>query len=129
MHGLGIFSFTFDWATIASYLSSPLVYPFFSIVNVIVGYVAIVYILIPFSYWGLNLYNAKNFPLFSADLFNAQGQVYNITAIVNDKFELDKVSYAKHGHIHLSMFFAVTYGLNFAAVVATLTQVALFNGK
>nr|XP_010320236.1 oligopeptide transporter 2-like [Solanum lycopersicum] len=129
MKGLGILSFTFDWAVIASYLGSPLVYPFFVIVNVIVGYIGVVYILIPASYWGLNLYNAKNFPLFSSELFDARGQIYNVTAIVNDKFEIDKVSYAQHGRIHLSMFFAVTYGLNFAAVMATLSQVALFNGK
>ncbi|KAG5612828.1 hypothetical protein H5410_024109 [Solanum commersonii] len=129
MKGLGILSFTFDWAVIASYLGSPLVYPFFVIVNVIVGYIGVVYILIPASYWGLNLYNAKNFPLFSSELFDARGQIYNVTEIVNDKFEIDKVSYAQHGRIHLSMFFAVTYGLNFAAVMATLSQVALFNGK
>ncbi|KAJ8551102.1 hypothetical protein K7X08_000472 [Anisodus acutangulus] len=129
MQGLGIFSFTFDWAVIASYLGSPLVYPFFAIVNVVVGYIGIVYILIPISYWGLNLYNAKNFPLFSSQLFDARGQIYNVTSIVNDKFKIDKVSYAQHGRVHLSMFFAVTYGLNFAAVVATLTHVALFNGK
>ncbi|CAN4092295.1 unnamed protein product [Withania somnifera] len=129
MHGVGILSFTFDWAVIASYLGSPLVYPFFVIVNVIIGYIGVVYILIPVSYWGLNLYNAKNFPLFSSELFDARGQEYNVTAIVNDKFELDKVSYGQHGRVHLSMFFAVTYGLNFAAVMATLSQVALFNGK
>ncbi|KAF3671372.1 Oligopeptide transporter 3 [Capsicum annuum] len=129
MKGLGILSFTFDWAVIASYLGSPLVYPFFVIVNVIIGYIGVVYILIPVSYWGLNLYNAKNFPLFSSELFDARGQIYNVTSIVNDKFEIDKVSYAQHGRIHLSTFFAVTYGLNFAAVTATVSQVVLFNGK
>lgn len=92
MKGLGILSFTFDWSVIASYLGSPLVYPFFVIVNVIVGYIGVVYILIPVSYWGLNLYNAKNFPLFSSELFDARGQIYNVTAIVNDKFEIDKGS-------------------------------------
>ncbi|KAK4722565.1 hypothetical protein R3W88_012798 [Solanum pinnatisectum] len=77
----------------------------------------LVYIPIPASYWGLNLYNAKKFPLFSSELFDARGQIYNVTEIVNDKFEIDKVSYAQRGRIHLSMFFAVTYGLNFAAVM------------
>ncbi|CAN4122419.1 unnamed protein product [Withania somnifera] len=74
MKGLEILSFTFDWAVIASYLGSPLVYPFFIIANVIIGYIGVVYILIPLSYWGLNLYNPNNFPLFSSELFDARGR-------------------------------------------------------
>ncbi|XP_059287467.1 oligopeptide transporter 2-like [Lycium ferocissimum] len=129
MKGLGILSFTFDWSVVASYLGSPLVCPLFAIINVIVGYVAVVYVMIPISYWGFNIYSARTFPLLSSHLFNAKGHKYDITTIVNDKFELDEVAYAKQGRINISTFFALTYGLNFAAVVATLTQVALFNGK
>ncbi|MCD7445784.1 oligopeptide transporter 4 [Datura stramonium] len=129
MKGLGVLSFTLDWSVVASYLGSPLVCPLFAIVNVIVGYVAVVYVLIPLSYWGFDIYNAKTFPILSSHLFNAEGHKYDIASIVNDKFELDEVAYAKQGRINISTFFALTYGLNFAAVVATLTQVALFNGK
>lgn len=129
MKGLGILSFTFDWSVIASYLGSPLVTPFFAIANIFIGYVAVVYVLIPLSYWGFNFYGAKNFPLFSSHLFNDRGKPYNVTAIVNDKFELDTTAYAQQGRLNLGIFFALSYGLNFAAVVATLTHVALFNGK
>uniref|UniRef100_A0A3Q7JBL3 Uncharacterized protein n=1 Tax=Solanum lycopersicum TaxID=4081 RepID=A0A3Q7JBL3_SOLLC len=129
MKGLGILSFTFDWSVVASYLGSPLVCPLFAIVNVVVGYVFVVYIMIPISYWGYDIYNAKTFPILSSHLFNAQGQKYDIHRIVNDKFELDQVAYGKQGRINISTFFALSYGLNFAAVVATLTQVGLFNGK
>ncbi|KAK6150867.1 hypothetical protein DH2020_015799 [Rehmannia glutinosa] len=58
-----------------------------------------------------------------------EGQIYNVSAIVNDKFEIDLPAYEKLGRINLSIFFAMSYGLNFAAVVATLTHVAAFNGK
>lgn len=129
MGGLGLGSFTFDWSVVASYLGSPLVTPFFSIANVAVGYFAVAYILIPVSYWGFNLYDAKNFPMLSLDLFNAQGQLYNVSAIVNDKFEIDMPAYNQQGHLKLGIFFALGYGLNFAGVVATLVHVALFNGK
>lgn len=129
MQGLGIASFTLDWSVVASFLGSPLVTPFFAIFNVFVGYVAVVYMLIPFAYWGLNMYNAKTFPMFSSHLFNSQGHIYNVSAIVNDKFEIDLPAYEQRGHINLSIFFALSYGLNFAAVLATLTHVALFNGK
>ncbi|XP_012832688.1 PREDICTED: oligopeptide transporter 4-like [Erythranthe guttata] len=129
MRGLGIASFTFDWSVVASFLGSPLVTPFFAILNVFLGYFVTLYIMIPICYWGLNLYAAKTFPIFSSHMFDHKGQVYNVSAIVNDKFEIDLPTYDKLGRINLSMFFAVTYGLNFAAIVATLTHVAFFNGN
>lgn len=126
--GLGILSFTFDWSVIA-YLGSPLVTPFFAILNILAGYVVIVYIMIPAAYWGFNLYNAKNFPIFSTELFDASGRKYNVSAIVNDKFEIDTAAYEKQGRVNLSIMFALAYGLSFATIVATLTHVFLFNGK
>ncbi|XP_075088809.1 oligopeptide transporter 2-like [Nicotiana tabacum] len=127
-NGLGILSFTFDWSVVA-YLTSPLVTPFFAILNILVGYVIIVYIMIPAAYWGFNLYNANKFPLFSTNLFDANGHKYNVSAIVNDKFEIDMPVYEKQGRINLSIMFALSYGLSFATIVATLTHVILFNGR
>lgn len=129
MNGLGVGAFTLDWSAVSSFLFSPLISPFFSIVNIFVGFVLVVYIAIPVSYWGLDLYGARKFPIFSSDLFNGQGQVYNISAIVNDKFELDTDAYQQQGHVHLSMFFALTYGFGFAAIAATLSHVSLFYGR
>ena len=129
MRGLGIGSFSLDWSVIASYLYSPLISPFFAIVNVAVGYVLFTFVLLHIAYWGVNLYNAKNFPIFSSHLFDAQGQVYNVSAIVNDNFEIDQEAYQQQGRINLSVFFSLTYGIGFAAIVSTLTHVALFNGR
>lgn len=75
------------------------------------------------------MYNAKTFPIFSADLFTGQGQPYNITTIVNSKFEIDKAEYAKQGRINLSTFFALTYGFGFATIASTLTHAGLFHGR
>ncbi|XP_071694164.1 oligopeptide transporter 4-like [Rutidosis leptorrhynchoides] len=127
--GLGLGAFSLDWATTASFLFSPLISPFFAIANVFFGYVLIMYMVIPISYWGLNVYNAKNFPIYSADLFTGNGQPYNITQIVNSRFEIDKDEYAKQGKVNLSMFFALTYGFGFATIASTLTHVALFYGR
>jgi hypothetical protein len=93
MKGLGIGALTLDWSVVASFLFSPLISPFFAIVNVFVGFVLILYVVIPTAYWGLNVYNAKTFPIFSSHLFTAQGLKYNISAIVNDKFELNVAKY------------------------------------
>lgn len=84
---------------------------------------------IPIAYWGFDLYGASKFPIFSSHLFTSQGQKYDISAIVNDKFELDIGKYEEQGRIHLSMFFALTYGFGFATIASTLTHVALFYGR
>lgn len=97
--------------------------------NVMVGYVFVVYFAVPLAYWGTNMYNAKAFPIFSSDLFTAQGQNYNISQIVNNKFELDLAAYNQNGQIHMSLFFALTYGFGFATIASTITHVALFYGK
>ncbi|KAK3182695.1 hypothetical protein Dsin_029981 [Dipteronia sinensis] len=129
MRGLGLGAMTVDWTVVASFLFSPLISPFFAIVNVMMGYLLIVYIAIPIAYWGLDLYNAHRFPIFSSHLFTSQGQQYNISAIVNDKFEIDMVNYGEQGRIHLSTFFALTYGFGFATIASTITHVALFYGR
>ncbi|XP_010244695.1 PREDICTED: oligopeptide transporter 4-like [Nelumbo nucifera] len=129
MDGLGIGALTLDWSVVSSFLFSPLMSPFFAIANVFVGYVVVMYIVIPISYWGVDLYNAKTFPIFSSHLFTSHGQTYNVSAIVNDKFEIDIANYEEQGRIHLSMFFALTYGFGFATIAATLTHVALFYGR
>eukprot|EP01018_Ginkgo_biloba_P001644 Gb_01018 [translate_table: standard] len=129
MNGLGLGAFTLDWTAVSAYLFSPMVSPFFTIMNVLVGYVLLVYIAVPAFYWGGNVFNAKTFPIYSSDLFTADGQSYNISAIVNSHFELDKVAYQTEGRIHLSLFFALGYALSFATVTSTITHVFLFYGK
>ncbi|CAK9136949.1 unnamed protein product [Ilex paraguariensis] len=129
MRGLGLGAVTLDWSVVASFLFSPLICPFFAIVNVFLGYAMVIYVVMPIGYWGLDLYGARRFPIFSSHLFTAQGQRYNISAIVNNKFELDLVQYEQQGRLHLSMFFALTYGFGFATVASTLTHVGLFYGR
>lgn len=129
MRGLGVGAITLDWTAVASFLFSPLICPFFAIANVFAGYALIVYIVTPIAYWGLDVYGAQKFPIFSSHLFTAQGQRYDIPAIVNDKFELDIAKYKEQGRIHLSTFFALTYGFGFATIASTLTHVGLFYGR
>ncbi|KAJ3707049.1 hypothetical protein LUZ61_010754 [Rhynchospora tenuis] len=129
MQGLGLGAFTLDWSAVSSFLSSPLISPFFAIANIFVGFALFMYVVIPISYWKLNLYNAKTFPLFSSHLFTGNGSAYDITSIVNDKFELDVGAYEQQGRIHLSALFALVYGLSFATIAATLSHIALFHGR
>lgn len=128
LYGLGIGALGIDWSTISSYLGSPLASPWFATANVAVGFFFVMYILTPLCYW-LNVYKAKTFPIFSDELFTSTGQEYNITAIIDSHFHLDIAAYEKEGPLYLSTFFAMTYGVGFAALTATIMHVALFHGR
>ncbi|KAK6940277.1 Oligopeptide transporter, OPT superfamily [Dillenia turbinata] len=109
-----VWELSLDWVTIASFLVSPLISPFFAIVNIFVGYLLVMYIIIPTAaYWGLNVYNAKTFPIFFSRFFAAQ----------------DLIQYEKEGRMNLSMFFSITYRVGFATIAFTLTHVPLFHGR
>ncbi|KAL0016069.1 hypothetical protein SO802_003138 [Lithocarpus litseifolius] len=128
LYGLGIATVGLDWSTIAAYLGSPLASPWFATANVAAGFVFVMYILTPICYW-LNVYKAKTFPIFSDDLFTSTGQVYNISSIIDSSFHLDLAAYEREGPLYLSTFFAMTYGVGFAALTATIVHVALFHGR
>lgn len=86
------------------------------------------YVITPVAYW-FNIYKAKAFPIFSDDLFIATGQRYNISAIIDSKFHVDIQAYERQGPLYLSTFFAMSYGVGFACLTATVVHVFLFHGK
>ncbi|KAM0941683.1 putative oligopeptide transporter, OPT superfamily [Dioscorea sansibarensis] len=127
-HGLGIGSFGLDWSTI-SYNGSPLAYPAFAIYNIMAGFVITVYIITPIIYL-TNTYNAKRFPIITPHVFDSDGQLYNITRILNQEtFSINLKEYENYSQLNISAFFAITYGLSFASLTAVLSHVLLFNGK
>lgn len=128
MQGLGVGSFGIDWSTISSYLGSPLASPWFATANIAVGFVLIMYVMTPITYFK-NIYNAQTFPIYSSNLFTSNGSRYDILEIIDSKFHLDRRAYAENGPINMSTFFAMTYGLGFATLSATLVHVLLFNGR
>lgn len=126
--GMGVGSFALDWSTVISYLGSPLASPWFATANIAVGYVLVMYILTPVCYFK-NVYNARSFPIFSSNFFNAAGHRYNNSKILDAHFHLDVNAYEREGPLYISAFFVMTYGIGFAALTASLTHVALFYGK
>mgnify|MGYP000347214987 CR=1 FL=1 len=110
------------------YLGSPLVTPWFSIVNIGIGFFIFVYILVPLSYWG-NIFQARKFALFSSQLYTDIGKPYNVTKVMTPDFAFDTVAYESYSKLYLSTFFALSTGFGFARIAATLTHVAFFHGK
>ncbi|THG11367.1 hypothetical protein TEA_018869 [Camellia sinensis var. sinensis] len=88
-HGLGVGAFTLDWAGISAYHGSPLVSPWFSILNVGFGFILFIYIVVPICYWKFNTFDAQKFPIFSSQLFTSTGQKYDTTKILTPQYELN----------------------------------------
>ncbi|XP_052196963.1 oligopeptide transporter 7-like isoform X2 [Diospyros lotus] len=128
LHGLGIGALGFDWSSISSYLGSPLASPWFATANIAIGFVLVMYVITPLVYW-LDIYKAKNFPIFSDGLFTSRGQEYNITAIIDPNFHIDLDAYQREGPLYISTLFAIVYGFNFACLSATVVHVLLFHGS
>lgn len=127
MKGLGVGAFALDWAAVSSYLMSPLATPFFAIANIFAGFLLVMYVITPVAYYN-DLYNAKSFPIFSSKFFRATGEPYDISKVIDKNFRLDEKAYEEYGQLHLSTFFAFTYGVGFAALAATVSHVILFHG-
>ncbi|CAA0814028.1 Oligopeptide transporter 1 [Striga hermonthica] len=128
MHGMGIGSFGLDWAT-ANFIGDPISTPGFAIINKLVGFFFVMYLMTPLVYFN-NLYHAKRFPIFSSKTFDVSGHSYNISRVLNDAtFDLNLAGYHSYSKLYLSVFFAFTYGLGFASLSATITYVVLNHGS
>ncbi|KAK4439468.1 Oligopeptide transporter 3 [Sesamum alatum] len=128
-HGLGVGAFTLDWAGISAYHGSPLVTPFSSILNVMIGFIMFIYIIVPICYWKFNTFDARKFPIFSNQLFTSSGHKYDTTKILTPQYELNIPAYEQYSKLYLSPLFALSIGSGFARFTATLTHVALFHGS
>ncbi|CAN8230410.1 unnamed protein product [Cochlearia groenlandica] len=129
LHGLGIGSFGLDWSTVAGFLHSPLAVPFFAIANFFGGFLIFFYITLPIFYWS-NAYDAKRFPFFTSYPFDQTGQRFNTTRILNkETFDINLDAYESYSKLYLSVMFALIYGLSFGTLTATISHVALFDGK
>ncbi|CAD5191174.1 unnamed protein product [Musa acuminata subsp. malaccensis] len=129
LHGLGVGSFGLDWSTIAGFLGSPLASPAFATFNILAGYIFLVYVIVPIAYWS-NAYGSKNFPVYTSSLYDVYGKKYDLGRVLDQKtFTLNITEYEKYSDIRLSIMFAISYGLGFATLTATLAHVFLFNGS
>ncbi|KAG0199495.1 hypothetical protein BGX28_007253 [Mortierella sp. GBA30] len=125
--GLGIGTISLDWSAV-SYYVAPLVTPWFAQVNILVGFVFTAYMLVPLAYY-TDLWGSKNFPIVTADLFLENGVRYNVTDILDSNGFLDESKYRSYGPLRMTSFLALTYGVGFAGLTATVMHTALYHGK
>ncbi|CAO3563908.1 unnamed protein product [Mortierella alpina] len=124
--GLGIGVISLDWAAYTPI--APLVTPWFAQVNILVGFVVVAWIVSPWAYY-TNLWGSKTFPIVTAELFQANGSMYDKSQIMDKDGLMDENLYVAYGPLRMTAFFAMAYGVGFAGLTATLMHVFLYNGR
>ncbi|KAH7925880.1 OPT oligopeptide transporter [Leucogyrophana mollusca] len=126
--GLGMSLLTFDWAQISYIGTSPLATPWWAEANVLAGFVVFYWILTPILYY-TNVWYAAYLPMLSRSSFDNTGAKYNFTAILTPENTLNVTAYKEYSPIFLSATFAMSYGLTFASITATIMHAILFFRK
>jgi len=125
--GLGMSIITFDWAQIA-YVISPLSTPWWAEANVMAGFVFFFWIVAPIIYY-TNTWYAKYMPMSSRTAFDNTGAEYDVTRILTPEGTFNLTAYQEYSPLFLSTTFAISYGLSFASITATITHAILFFRK
>ncbi|ODN97275.1 OPT family small oligopeptide transporter [Cryptococcus wingfieldii CBS 7118] len=123
--GLGMGDFSFDWSSVGS--SGPLYTPYWALGNYFGGLVGMIWVITPIILF-TNFWNARDFPTpVSAGLFNSTFQKFDVTSILKPDLSLDEVAFEMQKPLLLTPFFALSYGISFAALSSVLVHVWLWH--
>ncbi|TFK45541.1 small oligopeptide transporter [Heliocybe sulcata] len=125
--GLGMSLITFDWSQIA-YIGSPLATPWWAEANVAAGFLFFFWFLTPLLYY-TNAWYSQYMPMSSRGSYDNTGASYNVTAILNADSTLNADAYHSYSPLFLSTTFALSYGLSFASITATIVHTILYFRK
>ncbi|KAI5117567.1 hypothetical protein M0805_009645 [Coniferiporia weirii] len=122
--GLGMSVLTFDWGQIA-YIGSPLATPWWAEANIAVGFVIFFWILTPILYY-TNTWYARFMPISSRTSYDNSGKPYDVGRILRPDGTFDEEAYHAYSPLFLSTTFALSYGLSFASITATIVHTVLY---
>jgi len=126
-HGLGMSLLTFDWSQIA-YIGSPLATPWWAAANVGAGFVMFFWIITPALHY-TNTWYAEYMPISSRTSYDRYKKKYDVTRILSEEATLDLAKYNDYSPLFLSTTFALSYGLSFASITATIMHAVLYYRK
>ncbi|SCU93362.1 LAME_0F03532g1_1 [Lachancea meyersii CBS 8951] len=126
--GLGLFPLTFDWNQIAGYIGSPLIPPVGAIFSILLSMIAIFWIVVPAVHYS-NVWYGKYLPISDSASYDRFQNVYQVKKIITENLSFDKAAYEQYSPLYLSAAFAISYGLSFASMTATIMHAAMFHGR
>lgn len=119
---------TLDWTQVA-YIGSPLAAPWWAASNVAFGFIFFFWFITPVLYY-TNTWYAQYLPIMSRGAFDNTGHTYDVSRILDPvNYTLDMEKYKAYSPLFLSTSFAVSYGLSFASITATIVHVFLYYRK
>ncbi|KAI0746429.1 small oligopeptide transporter [Daedaleopsis nitida] len=125
--GMGFSLISFDWNQIA-FVGSPLATPWWSEANVIAGFLVFYWFLAPLIYF-TNTWYAQYMPISALGPYDNTGKPYNLSRILHPDATFNIEAYKAYSPLYLSANFAISYGLGFASITATLVHAVLYFRK
>lgn len=123
--GLGLGVISLDWNVIG--MTGPMYTPWWAQVNFYFGAVLMLWIVTPITYF-TNLWDSKLFPPVSAGLYTTNGSTYDLKRVLTPQQTLNDTAYYEYSQLRMSTYFAISYGISFLALTATITHVLLWYG-
>ncbi|KAJ7198818.1 small oligopeptide transporter, partial [Mycena pura] len=117
--GLGFSILTFDWNQIA-YIGVRALVPRWAEANILISFSFFFWFLVPILYY-TNVWHAQYLPISSANAFDNTGMYYNHSRIISNG-KLDLEAYKAYSPVYLSTTFAMSYGLSFMSITATIVH-------
>ncbi|KAJ7791750.1 OPT oligopeptide transporter [Mycena olivaceomarginata] len=127
VHGMGMSVITFDWNQI-TYIGSPLATPWWAEANIFGGFVFFFWFLTPVLYF-TNTWFGKFMPISSRTSYDNEMNTYDVSKILTADNTVDLDAYHAYSPLFISTTFAVSYGLSFASITATLMHAFLYFRK
>ncbi|KAF8272951.1 glutathione transporter [Lactarius quietus] len=121
--GLGMGLFTFDWAMMSSQ-GSPLVIPWWAQINMMAGFVLVVWLACPIL-WAKNAFYSQFVPMSVPFAFDNTGAVYNLSAVITNG-TFDTAKYEQYSPLFLPITYAVSYATIFATYPAVIVHTYLW---
>ncbi|THH00783.1 hypothetical protein EW026_g1809 [Hermanssonia centrifuga] len=123
-----LYAFTGSFCCQIAYIGSPLATPWWAEANIAAGMVFFFWIIAPALYY-TNTWFAAYLPISSTHSFDNTGASYDVTRIIDGSTSFDLEKYKAYSPLFLSTTFALSYGLSFASITATLTHTFLYFRK
>lgn len=103
--------------------------PASAIATILLSMVIIFWICVPAIYY-TNTWYSKYLPISANGSFDRYQQPYNVSKIIKPgTLSFDEEAYQNYSPLFLSTTFAISYGLSFASILATIIHAILFHGK
>ncbi|KAG9045824.1 hypothetical protein FS837_005614 [Tulasnella sp. UAMH 9824] len=124
--GLGMGLLTFDWNQIA-YIGSPMMFPFWSQLNVMAGFILFYWIIVPALYYS-DVWKTGHLPMSSSGAYDRFSQPYDIDRVVTSDHRLNVTAYEEYSPLYLPVTYAMTYFIAFMFSAALVVHTVLHDG-